>query len=398
MTNTWLIEELVTKECERYELETNGFVTNRKAVINSLLNNSNSSIPPESNTPKEFAEWKEQLLQEWYDREGFARFFRRKAEKHGMHRLVKQLLQNALSRFKGKYTSATIDNELKIENGRTVAFKLSSRFLNELYSELCRKETIFTSPGQLEAACVRQVHSLFPLPYAVLYERLSDKDNEFWEELWRLIRRFARFLVTDRQGKEEEENVKELSMETALSIQEQLERGKLRQITSAKHLLHSLQMTCRNKYHELLRSEEKKQEEILLNEEDWYQLEYKETDRINTENIEGRFDYLLDINEKNEYEVCCALADVLSYGRGQVYESLTEGIRETAHILSMLYVEDKKYEEIADILYGTTDTRKLTNLRKSVSRGKEYLKKRMGNLIVSYKSTGNVPRIMEEEE
>ena len=43
-----------------------------------------------------------------------------------------------------------------------------------------------------------------------------------------------------------------------------------------------------------------------------------------SEKIDGRFAYLLEVNEKNEYDVCCALADILSYGRGRVYDELVE--------------------------------------------------------------------------
>lgn len=117
-----------------------------------------------------------------------------------------------------------------------------------------------------------------------------------------------------------------------------------------------------------------------------------------SERIDGHFAYLLEVNENNEYDVCCALADALNYRRGEVYESLVEGMQETARVMSMLYVENKKYEEIAQELYGAVDSKRLANLRKLVSRGKEYLKKRMVELIVDYKSKGYVPFVCEEEE
>lgn len=75
-----------------------------------------------------------------------------------------------------------------------------------------------------------------------------------------------------------------------------------------------------------------------------------------------------------------------------------EGMQETVQVISMLYIENKKYEEIAWILYGGADEKRLANLRKLVSRGKEYLKKRMADLIVTYKRKGQVPFVREEEE
>lgn len=399
MTEQLLIEEIITKECERYELEENGFVANRQAVVKELLSRQYPSLPAEESLEK-FGEWKEHLLSDWYSQKGFAGFFRRKAEKRCMYRMVKRLLLNALSRIRKRQTEATLDDELKMEGGRTVAFKLSSAHFAELYQEMCCGSKLFASPGQLEQTCVDELRSLFPLQYASLYERLSAKDNEFWEEVWRLIYRFIRFLVTDKRGKEDEETIKEVSMETVLSVQEQLERGKLKPVESAAHLLNSLQMTGRNKCREWFRAEEKKKDEALFDEEYWSQLEQEDTGTPDseTESMDGRFGYLLEVDERSEYEVCCALVDVLNFGHGEVFDQLVEERKELARAMTMLYVENKQYEEIAAVLYGASDGRSLANLRKSVSRGKEYLKRRMAELIIIYKRKGSVPFVREIEE
>lgn len=395
MTNNQLIEEIVTKECERYALEDSGFVTDRQAVVKELSCGGTAFLP-DGCSLTEFRGWKEHLLNDWYSRRGFARFFHRKAEKHCMFRMVRRLSQNALSAIQRRQTEATIDEELKMEEGRTVAFRLSSALFTKFYQEICCNGTLFASPGELEKSCINGACSLFPLDYASLYERLIAKDNEFWEEIWRLIHRFIRFLVVEK-SKEDEEAVKEVSMETVISVQEQLERGKLTQIASARHLLNSLQMTGRNKFREWLRTEKKRQEEVLLEDEDWQYLECQDSAVSGSEKIDGRFAYLLEVNEKNEYDVCCALADILSYGRGRVYDELVGDMQDVAQAMSMLYVENKRYEEIAWTLYGVSSGRKLDSLRKSVSRGKEYLKKRMTCLIIEYKRRGYVPFVVGEE-
>lgn len=396
MTNNQLIEEIVTKECERYALEDSGFVTDRRAVARELSCERNSFLPNGCSL-EEFREWKEHLLNDWYSRKGFAKFFRRKAEKHCMFRMVRRLSQNALSAIQRRYVEATIDEELKMEEGRTVAFKFSSALFTKFYQGICGSGVLFASPGQLEKSCIEGVRSLFPLKYESLYERLLAKDDEFWGEIWRLIRRFVRFLIVEK-SKEDQEAVEEVSMETVISVQEQLKRGRLAQITSACHLLHSLQMTGRNKFCEWFRAEKKRSEEILLEDEDWQCLEGQDFAMIGSEKIDGRFAYLLEVNEKNEYDVCCALADILSYGHDKVYDELVEGMQDIVQAISMLYVENKRYEEIACTLYGISDGRKLDSLRKSVSRGKEYLKKRMVHLIIKYKRKGYVPFVVEKED
>ena len=54
------------------------------------------------------------------------------------------------------------------------------------------------------------------------------------------------------------------------------------------------------------------------------------------EQMDGRFAYLLEVNEKNEYDVCCALTDILCYGHGSVYDQLAEGMQDTVRAISML--------------------------------------------------------------
>lgn len=395
MIDQLLIEEILTKECERYELEKNGFITDRHAAVEELLSGGDGFLPAECSL-KEFMEWRSHLLHNWYSRRGFAAFFSRKAGEGCMSRMVKRLLQNVLSRLRRKQTGATVDDELRLEDGRTVAFKLSSALFGELYSEICCRGALYASPEQLEEVCVSRAQTMFPLKYSLLYARLSAKDSEFWEEVLRLIRRFVRFLVIEKARTEDERAVEEVCMETVLSVQEQLDKGRLEQIVSAEHLLNSLQMTGRNKFREWLRAEERKQEEVLLEEDDTRWQESQCIEMVGSEKIDGRFAYLLEVNEKSEYDVCCALADVLSYGHGEVYAAVAKGMEETVQVIVMLYVENKKYEEVAQLLYGKVEKRRLANLRKLVSRGKEYLKKRMADLIVVYKQKGQVPFVGEE--
>lgn len=396
MTDRWLIEEILTKECERYELEKSGFVTDRRRAVEELIA-AEGRVEAEKYSLKEFVEWKGGLLSKWYAKKGFAKFFCRKAENRTLFRMVKSLMYNMLSHLRREQTEPTMDDELKLEVGRTVAYKLSSALFVEIYTEICCRGAMYATPEQVEEACLSRMCATFPLKYAAFYKRLMVKDSEFWDEVWWLIRRFVRFLVMERTRTGNEDAVQEVSMETVLSVQEQLEKGRLKQIESTGHLLNSLQMTGRNKFREWLRAEERKQQEVYLDDEDerWQESEYMEMS--GSERMDGHFAYLLEVNEKNEYDVCCALADVLNYRRGEVYESLVEGMQETARVMSMLYVENKKYEEIAQELYGAADSKRLANLRKLVSRGKEYLKKRMVELIVDYKSKGYVPFVCEEE-
>ena len=66
MITNQAIEELVAKECERYELERSGFIADRQAAIRELV--AQTGILPESCSLIEFAEWKERLLNDWYTR------------------------------------------------------------------------------------------------------------------------------------------------------------------------------------------------------------------------------------------------------------------------------------------------------------------------------------------
>lgn len=50
-----------------------------------------------------------------------------------MFRMVRRLSQNALSAIQRRYVEATIDEELKMEEERTVAFKFSSALFTKFY-------------------------------------------------------------------------------------------------------------------------------------------------------------------------------------------------------------------------------------------------------------------------
>lgn len=395
MIDTYLIEEIATKECERYGLEKNGFVTSRKAMSQALLAGKHVPIPA-GDSPEAFRQWKERLLDDWYDGKGFSLFFRRKAAKRCMLDLVKRLYLNTVLRIRKNQSATTIDDELKLPSGRTVAFKLSSGLFSELYADLRSDESAFISPAKLEGKCVEQINSLYPLNYISFFKRLQKKDNEFWEELWLVIQYFLSYLMVN--VKREKEAVEEVSMDVALSFQEQMERGSLEKIDSASHLLHSLRKTCRNKLFEHLREDEKRQSESLLGEEEWQWVERTITslDEKGQGKTDGRFIYLLETDEKNEYAVSCALVDVLTFGKGAVYEKLVAGMEDKVQLLAMLYLEGKSYEEIAWQVYGKCDQSQMASLRKSASRAKEYLKKRMVDLIIGYKRKEYVPFVKDE--
>lgn len=74
MTDKWLIEEILTKECERYELEKSGFVTDRHRAVEELLA-AEGGVEAVKCSLNEFVEWKGCLLSKWYAKKGFAKFF-----------------------------------------------------------------------------------------------------------------------------------------------------------------------------------------------------------------------------------------------------------------------------------------------------------------------------------
>lgn len=389
MNTLYIIEEIVNKECERYELEEGGFIYDRKELIHLITKCPHTLLSQSDNSPEDFSGYKSRLLTYLYTQKNYAAYFHRSRSKLFMRKLIRRLMKNAISFLRQKNTEITIDQEMRLPLQHTLAFKLSTAFFAQLYPELFASPRLFATPEQIELYCEASVKELYPLNYPRLIKCLKQRDDEFWTEIIFLIRRFCFYLLRRKQPTcVREEIKKEIEMESILSVQEQIKKDKLENLESGTHLFHSLRTTCRNKmleyYHRHIQ-----QKETMLDCENWDLIaqESEDTSFMDTQRMEfeNKFLYLLDLNTENDYDLSCAVVDVLCYGKGKIYQQLVKDDKDKVDILMMHSYEGKEYTEIATILHGNSETSTCAALRQTVTRIKRQLKKRMKKIVQQLK-------------
>lgn len=388
MDTLFIIEEIINKECERYELEKGGFVSDRKELIR-LVTDNYPKFPDSNCTQEYFENYKDKVLTYLYTQKDYATFFHRKRNDRFIHQLIKRLIKNSISSIRKENTKATIDQEMRLPRKRTLAFKLSATLFTKTYSNLFTTPVLFTTPEQIEHHCETSVKKLYPINYTRLMEYLKHRDDEFWMEIIYIVRQFCFYLTRHEQpGSLREELKKEIEMESILSVQEQMKKNKLCNLESATHLFYSLRTTCRNKLLEYYHRRTI-QKENLLNNEDWDIIAQRSENNSLTDmyrmEFEDRFSYLQDLNPENDYELSCAIVDVLCHGKGKIYQLLVKQDDQKIAVLMMHSYEGKEYEEIAMKLYGYSNSMTCAALRQTVTRIKRQLKKRMKNIIQQFK-------------
>lgn len=385
-----LIEEIVSKECERYELEKGGFLTNREEVILTLAKSPYADLK-ENYTLEEFCEWKETLLAQLYTQRNYARYFYRKQGSRYLFLLTQRLMRNLVENLRMTHAEKTLDNELHVSKRSTIAFKLSHRLFDDIYPGLWNKKAMITAPCQLETQCEASAQKIFPIKLPLLTERLQCNDREFWEEIVKVIKTLARYVTINQAwvNSNTEEIAEEVSREATLSLQEQLCSNKLDHLTSGTHLYHSLKVTCRNKLCEYFRFKSKQKEE-LLSDKEWECLEataiaLEETGSEGA-TMNDHFLYLQDLDVNNSYELACAIVDILRHGDGEPYRMLTAGQEEKIEVLLLHIYKQMSYEDIARQQYGeltSYEQRKACDkLRQAASRAKKHLRERMKQIVL----------------
>lgn len=383
MNTVPIIEEIIKKECERYELVNGGFISNCEEIILELARSPYASLN-ENCTSEEFNAWKEKLLAHLYTKKSYVQYYSKNLGSNNLRLLTRQLMRNLVINLHNKYTEKTIDEELFLSKKDTVAFKLSNRLFSDIYPKIFNKTNMIVLPSQLEDQCDTSIQKLFPLDHVLLIERLKRNDNEFWSRITKVVQTLVYYVSFNNKfvNTNKMETIHVISINSITSLLEQIRHNKLNHITSGTHFYNSLKATCRNKLHEYMRARNR-QEEEFLDDEEW--------ERINAinpgeEDKAGDFLYLSDLNLHNEYELSCAIVDILSYGEGEMYDKLIGDKADDVKILLLHAYEQMSYEDIAIQLYGKQSlnehNKACAKLRQTVSRTKKYLKNRMKTMVI----------------
>ncbi len=373
------IKEIVYKECERYKLINKRFLTDRDEAVSQLCREITEPLP--SDSYEDFLLWRKRLLHKFYLMNGYSKYATQSRD--DIYILAHSLSRNIVATMRqvsNKKGDKTIDNELRVKMNKidSVAFKLSQELFDMLYEEIYPNNQIFTQPDQIEDRCERSCQELFPLSYKEFYDRLIQNDSEFWSDVWSMIRCYVNLLmnryssVTNRQDTE-----LEITSETAISIQDQINRSKFEGIESAEHLLNSIHRTCSYKCHETFNAKMRRKED-LIEDKKWITLDSAEPDPQLDQPVRTPESYHIeesmhDADASNNHAAGLIMIKILQSRCEPFFSRLCESDPQKVNIFLKYYFDEETYEEIAQEMGLEPNPTNKATLRKSASRIKDRL-------------------------
>lgn len=376
MENFEIIKEILEKECERYELCKYGFVCDVESASYSMAGEYADEIGQNS-----FSTWKNGLVRDFYIRNKYSLFFQSNQASGKFYSLIKRLMRGVLSTTRKEYKKTTIDQELRVQRSRTMAFKLTSPLYDTIYGNHFGNFQLFNTPIELEEYCKRSLKQYYPLDKNALLEQLQSNDNELWGELLKVIHAITQRIVYSWRISSVRFNeiVEEISANTRITFLKKLDEKVTERYQSATHLYNSLQEICRYKMYEM-QKEEMRNESILFKED------LKDCD---VEDVGAEMDSLSleEVDIHDEYELAQAIVQILCRRQGELYDLLVGSERKKVNILWKHVFDGKKYEELAleedPALNGIKLYTRCASMRQESKRVKNYLLRRI-KLVICY--------------
>ncbi len=400
------IKEILTHECQTYAIaKCVEYNSNCVHVIDQLYDKQIEAVDNQTNVA-DFIKWRDYLLTSFYNQINFSNILRNSDNERVIYPMVYKVLKGEVTEMVKQSTSPTIDDELKINKlkhtggkygeKRSVAYKLSQQMYQELYPDIINESTFISSSKILIHRCQSICHSLFPLTYPNLAQRLREKDNEFWAEMVDVVKNFAMFLFYKAgvAGSREDE-MSDFSMDCIEVLRKQSERDELATKSSATHLLHSIQVTCRNKWKEYQR-QCNRYNTHFTREEDREWAKMADDSNLNYETMtNNRYDALeeldlLNVDTRNNYEVSCAVVHLLLHPDSYFYKLLVGKKESDVDILIWHTLDKMSYDEIAIKIYGEATDKNKATIRQKSSRITNWLKTRLIELIDECRSRSEV--------
>lgn len=376
MENVEIIKEILEKECERYELCKYGFVRDVELISCSMAEEYAGEMGENS-----FTTWKNGLVREFYIRHKYGLFYQSNQSSGKFYSLIKRLMSGVLSVTRKEHKGTTIDQELRVQRSRTIAFKLTSPLYETIYGHHFGKVQLFNTPVELEEYCKHCLDGYYPLDKNDLLEQLQSDDNELWAELLKVIHAITQRIVYSWgvSSARFNEVVEEISANTRMTFLKKLDEKAAERYQSATHLYNSLQEICRYKMHEM-QKEEMRSESIL------FQADLKVCD---VEDVAADMDLLAleEVDIHNDYELAQAIVQILCRREGELYDLLVGNEQQKVDILWKHVYSGKKYEELAleenPGLSGLRLYTRCAGMRQESKRAKNYLLRRI-KLVIGY--------------
>ncbi|EKN09324.1 hypothetical protein HMPREF1076_04353 [Parabacteroides goldsteinii CL02T12C30] len=379
-----IVIEIIQKECELYRLKEFGLLFSVESEADRLL----GLLSLEDDEPFKdigcFRIWRGKVISLFYSLLGYNGFLKQHKHDDAFTRFLLVLYKRLLRWRKKSWKGETIDRFLAT-SPCSLAFKMSFMLAVEANRNLYRVIDRLQTPYELEDRCDMFCESFYPIDLGKLMELLRKDDDEFWNDIYMLIRdqvnRVTSYQLLSNQYKAEIEQ--DTWSEASLLFHEKVVSDTIPDFESAIHLRNYIIRICQNKCYEMMRSN--RSQDVLVEDPATLRV-LMETFEDETKDVSRSMDTFQpeEIDVENEYEVKVALAVLLLDKIEPWYSRLVEGIEDKVETFRQHTIEGMSYEEIARLrTYGIimTDHKLKACLRQEVSRVKVELKKRWLKLL-----------------
>lgn len=381
------IAEIIRKECERYRLLEFGLLPSVEEGVGVLFPLYSSVEIDMLSDIESFVVWRKRVLKSFYEQIGYSQFLSRQKRKVSFGRFL-FFLQKRLLLIRWRQNEIpTLDDYLATPS-RTLAFKLSTGWSEDNREVLWAALDKAVQPSEVEEGCRAFCEQRFPLTLDDVLRRLDKDDEEFWHEIYILLKKMAsgvtsHFGVSISYKKEIEQDT---WSDASVWLHDKWKSGVLPLFETAAHFRNYMVRVCINKQFEANRRN--RPQMAYISDAD-PEIETALARVIDcAEQMEAEPE-LTDMDDRNEGEVSRVLTSILWNRTEPWYSRLVAGQEDKVETLLLHYTEGKSYEEIADMRGGDgTDERRhklCCKLRQDTVRIRKTLKERFIKLVSEHR-------------
>ncbi|NDV45988.1 sigma-70 family RNA polymerase sigma factor [Paludibacter sp. 221] len=368
------IREIIIKEDDRYHLSEYQFIHSREDIITEICNKEIVSVWEQED---DFSRLKTNVLNHFYSHyvtveNQFSITNNIPYNEQWFPVIYKDRL-GAIHKYHAKHEIDTIDNEMEVRQGRTIAFKRSKALLQDIVT-YCKIKAI-KIPENIEEKILEE----YPINAEKLTDRLEKEDKDLWDEIADYLKLIAP--KVPKNGRFYFPHKENINIRTGKyvgnayeSVKRLVTNGNAQEKKTGLEYRKFLYWTSVNAVSNALKKEN------VIKEHHHY------TDSIDdvfppVKNHLQIEDYVLlyEVDVKNSREVTKALLDLLWNKKPvNIYHELVKGHEDRVQTFLMFFDEDMSYKEIAEHYNNTLTEEKL---RQDVSRLKKDLIKRLKHIL-----------------
>lgn len=392
---TYLEEEIITKECHDYRLISLGCFSSVAEAVERI----SGSIPvyKTEEIKTNYALFEAEVKRQLYKHIPYGRIIRDQKDHPILQQLLFRMKKREILNYKKNFKGDTIDDVLTVDSRNTLAFKLSHLLHKEQFIEESRQLEEFSLPQEILRYYQEVSRAYYPLDFEKMTRRLKSEDMEFWEELYPLLGELSSRILASVLQKEKspiintykEEIWQETITESYLTMIRKTKDKLSNEIHSEQHLLHHTWNICKNKCREAIRRYDHAFEFVGIDSD---QLENLPSETLHASQKDASVQNLLDLNAEDPYELSYALMEILLFEKEPFYDRLTCGIEEKVDLLIKRAREGKTYKEMVNETEGLSPREKAkreNKMRQDVVRVRKELLSRFREIVEQLQTTGS---------